>query len=304
MYGKIFECELDSTMAEQPPVTRLVWHYMLMLKDEDGRVDMTAAAFARRTNIPLSDVEVAAEALSSPDPLSRTPDAEGRRILPIEGQPYGWQVVNHALYRAMGNREDRRRQNREAQQRWRDRQQGEDNGGGGEDESAPVIVRKQESASTMRNKPSDADADADADAGEEATPPARRPANGATGREFAGPPVLVYPVTASRAGGETEWGLAEAKITEWRECFPGLDVLAECRKALQWVRDNPTRRKTAKGMLRFLGGWLERAQNRRGGLLPFGSNGRPTTPSVKAPWRGNDPSLNDPARTADDSADW
>ncbi len=165
MYGKLFERELDSTMVEQPPITRLAWHYMIMLCDEDGRVDMTAAAFARRTNIPLEDVEAAVEALSAPDPLSRTPDAEGRRILPIEGQPYGWQIVNHALYRAMGNREDRRRQNREAQQRWRDRQQGEDGGPDGKPESARVISRKQESAGVKRNKPSDSDAGSDADAG-------------------------------------------------------------------------------------------------------------------------------------------
>ncbi len=57
-----------------------------------------------------------------------------------------------------------------------------------------------------------------------------------------------------------------SKVSEYRATFPGLDVEGECRKALQWTRDNPTRRKTARGMPKFLFGWLERAQN--GGRFP------------------------------------
>lgn len=60
------------------------------------------------------------------------------------------------------------------------------------------------------------------------------------------------------------WDLTETKLAEYRETFPGIDALAECRKALQWTRDNPTKRKTAKGMTRFLGSWLARAQDRLG----------------------------------------
>ena len=37
------------------------------------------------------------------------------------------------------------------------------------------------------------------------------------------------------------------------------------RKARQWVEDNPSRRKTFGGMVRFLGNWLSRTQNRGGG---------------------------------------
>lgn len=58
-----------------------------------------------------------------------------------------------------------------------------------------------------------------------------------------------------------EWRLTEAKVKEYQEAFPGLDVLAECRSALQWTKDNPGRRKTAAGMPRFLGSWLTRAND-------------------------------------------
>lgn len=72
-----------------------------------------------------------------------------------------------------------------------------------------------------------------------------------------GPPVLTYPTIGTEA---KEWHLTEPKLAEYVEAFPALDVLAECRKALQWLRDDPGRRKTPKGMPKFLGGWLGRAK--------------------------------------------
>jgi hypothetical protein len=57
-----------------------------------------------------------------------------------------------------------------------------------------------------------------------------------------------------------EWTLPPGKIDEYRQAFPRLDVESELRKAGQWLIDNPARRKTAKGMLRFLSGWLGRAK--------------------------------------------
>lgn len=73
--------------------------------------------------------------------------------------------------------------------------------------------------------------------------------------------VLVFPAV----GKEKTWELTEALLAEWREAYPHLDVLAECRKALAWVHADPGRTKTAKGMPRFLVGWLGRAQDRGAG---------------------------------------
>jgi hypothetical protein len=58
-----------------------------------------------------------------------------------------------------------------------------------------------------------------------------------------------------------EWILPATKLAEWSEAYPDLDVLAEMRKARQWCVDNPTRRKTARGMTKFLNGWLGNFQN-------------------------------------------
>jgi hypothetical protein len=51
--------------------------------------------------------------------------------------------------------------------------------------------------------------------------------------------------------------------------FPGVDVPAEYLKADSWLAANPTKRKTPRGMPKFLNGWMERAQNRGG--APNGS---------------------------------
>jgi len=56
------------------------------------------------------------------------------------------------------------------------------------------------------------------------------------------------------------WSLPQAKLDEYRQTYPTLDVEAELRKAGQWLKDNPQRRKTARGMPRFLGQWLSRAK--------------------------------------------
>jgi hypothetical protein len=77
--------------------------------------------------------------------------------------------------------------------------------------------------------------------------------------------------------GSKTWGLTSAKLAEYQEAFPGVDVEAECRKARQWCIDNSTKRKTAKGMPAFLGRWLAKVQDgpRAGG------SGSPIPPPTK-----------------------
>ena len=70
-------------------------------------------------------------------------------------------------------------------------------------------------------------------------------------------PVLTFPCK----GEDRQWTLNRGKVAEWEDAFPDMDVAAECRKALQWTRDNPTKRKTSRGMLKFLSGWLSRAND-------------------------------------------
>lgn len=70
--------------------------------------------------------------------------------------------------------------------------------------------------------------------------------------------VMVFPCVGR---GPTEWPLTEAKLAEYRESFPGIDVLSECRKARQWCIDNPANRKTFGGLPAFLTRWFSKSQN-------------------------------------------
>ncbi len=58
----------------------------------------------------------------------------------------------------------------------------------------------------------------------------------------------------------TSWTLPQAKFDEYQTTYPKMDIGIQFRKAAQWLQDNPAKRKTAKGMTRFLGGWLGRAK--------------------------------------------
>lgn len=82
------------------------------------------------------------------------------------------------------------------------------------------------------------------------------------------PVVMIFPIV----GKAKEWNLTEAKLAEYAESYPGVDCMAAARAARQWCIDNPTRRKTHKGMPAFLSGWLGRNQNKGGVQLGMFKN--------------------------------
>lgn len=70
------------------------------------------------------------------------------------------------------------------------------------------------------------------------------------------PVLLIFPTVGPEG---QEWRLRRVQVDEWQTAYPNVDVQAECRRALSWVRANPGRRKTVKGMAKFLNGWLSRS---------------------------------------------
>lgn len=61
---------------------------------------------------------------------------------------------------------------------------------------------------------------------------------------------------------KTEYPIYQSMIDEWVEIYPNVDVLQELRKMKGWANANPTKRKTKRGILRFINGWLSREQDR------------------------------------------
>lgn len=87
---------------------------MLVLCNSDGVIDMTPQAMSARTSIPLEIITKGLKTLAEPDPYTRTPGEEGRRIVLLdEHRPWGWVIVNYRKYRDMKSRLDKLEADRE-----------------------------------------------------------------------------------------------------------------------------------------------------------------------------------------------
>ena len=102
-YTKLFKSILASSIWSEDDQTRIVWITLLAMADKHGEVHASVPGLARLAGVPIAATETALQRFLSPDPYSRTPDNEGRRLLPMEG---GWRIANHAKYRLMASRED------------------------------------------------------------------------------------------------------------------------------------------------------------------------------------------------------
>ena len=117
-YTKLFNSIVTSTIWLEDDRTRLVWITMLALADKHGEVMASIPGLARVAGVPVDDCRIAIAKFLSPDPDSRSKDDEGRRIEPIDG---GWQLINHAKYRAMASREEQQEADTLRKQRYRAR---------------------------------------------------------------------------------------------------------------------------------------------------------------------------------------
>jgi hypothetical protein len=61
-----------------------------------------------------------------------------------------------------------------------------------------------------------------------------------------------------------EYPIYQNDIDRWSEQFPAVNVVQALRSMQAWCDANPSRRKTSRGVKRFVAGWLEREQNKGG----------------------------------------
>jgi len=66
----------------------------------------------------------------------------------------------------------------------------------------------------------------------------------------------------------SDFAVPLAAVAEWEQAYPGVDVMAELRKARAWCVANPKQRKTRVGASKFLNGWLSRAADRPSAAKP------------------------------------
>ena len=105
-------------MRGQPDVL-LVWFNMLA-HSPGGICDRTRLTISQETGLPMDRVSAAILVLESPDPESRTPDEEGRRVTRVcDSRDWGWRLVNWGYYRALLSEADRREKDAQRQRDYR-----------------------------------------------------------------------------------------------------------------------------------------------------------------------------------------
>ena len=86
--------------------------------------------------------------------------------------------------------------------------------------------------------------------------------------QAASPPVIGLPLNDS-----TEHPIYQSDIEEWENLYPLVDVIQEIRKMRGWLLSNPERRKTKRGIKRFINNWLSREQDKGHGVKATASKG-------------------------------
>lgn len=113
MYGKVFSSMYDGTLYGHWQAI-VAFQQMIVLSDADGIVDMTPQAIAARTSIPLEIIQEGIKILEQPDPYTRTPGEDGRRIACLDAhRPWGWRIINYHVYRDLVAMVDKRKADRE-----------------------------------------------------------------------------------------------------------------------------------------------------------------------------------------------
>lgn len=115
-FVKLYGTILDSSIWGEPHATVRLWITLLAMADQNGAVNASVGGLTRRANLTREECETALSVLLAPDPDSKSPEHEGRRIEAIDG---GWLVLNHRAYRDL--RTDKQIEVAERQRRFRER---------------------------------------------------------------------------------------------------------------------------------------------------------------------------------------
>lgn len=119
-YSKLFDSMWSGSLHGQFEASA-VFMVMLSLSDQHGNVDMSQEAIAGRTGWPIGFIKEGIAQLESPDTRSRTPDADGRRIIRLDDhRDWGWMITNYEKYRDLERSVERREYLRQAKRKERE----------------------------------------------------------------------------------------------------------------------------------------------------------------------------------------
>lgn len=78
-----------------------------------------------------------------------------------------------------------------------------------------------------------------------------------------------------------EHGVTNDDIQKWSQLYPAVNISNELRAMIGWLDANPSKRKTASGIERFINSWLKRAQDKGGVGYSSGSKTNATMNNIE-----------------------
>lgn len=121
MYGKLFGSMFEGSLVGKGWGPLLVMSYAVANGEPDREagmlVELNPVLMAAQFGEDVEDVKRAIEFLCQPDPESRTPTEDGRRLIKLG--TFSYQIVNGMKYRAIVDEDKRRDQVRAAMARHR-----------------------------------------------------------------------------------------------------------------------------------------------------------------------------------------
>lgn len=146
-YTPVFGSLFQGTLCGQWPALP-VFCTLLPLADKDGRIDYSFQYLAVTTGWPVDLLKQGIAQLEQPDPYSRSPSDDGRRLVRLrEHTDWGWQVVNHAAYREKARQQAQNAaqvadgRNAEKVRRYKERKANQDTAGHRETPETPETPR-------------------------------------------------------------------------------------------------------------------------------------------------------------------
>ena len=218
---------MDDGLADLPPLTRILFAGLWTLSDSEGRLQ-DAPRRIRALVLPYDDCDVDAMLTALHPKFIRRYVVNGIRLI---------QVNNFRKHQRISGKEAETPS--ELPPPPVCEAMGKQSGSNGE--AVNVLERKGKEGKGKELK----------DSSEPETTPASEP------------PIFTIPCVGD---GLKEWPLMQEKVREWAGSYPGVDVVAEIRKAKQWILDNRPRAKTFKGMPSFINRWLSKAQDNQKGV--------------------------------------
>ena len=97
-------------------------------------------------------------------------------------------------------------------------------------------------------------------------------------QEAAEPPIITLLLNTGE-----EYPVTQRHVNVWMQLYPAVDIIQCLRNMKGWLMSNPAKRKTSRGIARFITTWLQKEQDKGGtpGYRPAGNQGLTNTSKVE-----------------------